>query len=296
MSDAMGMFAARCSLLRRHHRRTHRYPPQYRRVQLSHAVRVLLIATVLLATFVPAAAQQPTAILVGAVTTATGSPLVNAQVVVVGTDIGILTRSGGHFRLSGIPAGRQTVEVRFLGYRTERLSLDLEAGQMLRVQVELAIDPVPLERVEINTPRSRSIELQGFYRRRAQGFGHFLTREQIDGMQARLVTDVMRRVPGVQILPVSGRMGTDYVAQMGRAALSSGRICPVLYYVNGIPFSTDPDAGINTFVRADDIAAMEVYSGVSQIPPEFNSSLHGSRCGVVVIWTHGGERRQSSNH
>jgi len=57
------------------------------------------------------------------------------------------------------------------------------------------------------------------------------------------------------------------------------------YYLNGSPLPITGDMSINHFVAADDIAAMEVYTGSSQIPPEFNSSLYGSRCGVVAIWT-----------
>jgi hypothetical protein len=57
------------------------------------------------------------------------------------------------------------------------------------------------------------------------------------------------------------------------------------YYVNGSPFPLAGDISINHFIAPDDVAAMEVYTGSSQIPPEFNSSLYGSRCGVVAIWT-----------
>jgi hypothetical protein len=59
----------------------------------------------------------------------------------------------------------------------------------------------------------------------------------------------------------------------------------MIYYVNGSLFPLSSDASINQYVATDDLAAVEVYTGSSQIPPEFNSSLYGSRCGVVALWT-----------
>lgn len=111
-------------------------------------------------------------------------------------------------------------------------------------------------------------------------------------MQPRLFTDVLRRVPGVQIQPVTGPFGTSYGVRMGRTpGVSGSRPCPVLYYVNGVPFPVAADIEINHFIGPDDVAAIEVYSGAARIPPQFHSSVHDARCGVIVIWTYSGEKR-----
>jgi len=55
--------------------------------------------------------------------------------------------------------------------------------------------------------------------------------------------------------------------------------------VNGIPFASAGELAINHYVSPGEVAAVEVYNGASQIPPEYNSSSGNARCGVVLIWT-----------
>ena len=57
------------------------------------------------------------------------------------------------------------------------------------------------------------------------------------------------------------------------------------FYVNGAPFPLTHDVAINNYVSPDEVAAVEVYTGTSQIPAQFSSSQYNARCGVVVIWT-----------
>ena len=57
------------------------------------------------------------------------------------------------------------------------------------------------------------------------------------------------------------------------------------------PFPIGPDNSINNYVVPDDLAGVEVYSGASRVPPQFNSGPQNSRCGVVVIWTFNGRGR-----
>lgn len=47
-------------------------------------------------------------------------PLIGATVKVVGSDplIGGITDLDGYFRLEGVPVGRQTIEISYLGYKT----------------------------------------------------------------------------------------------------------------------------------------------------------------------------------
>jgi len=58
-------------------------------------------------------------------------------------------------------------------------------------------------------------------------------------------------------------------------------ICPIEYYVDGVPFQMEnsPDA----YFKPGEIAAVEVYDGAANVPPEYASA--SSACGVVVIWT-----------
>jgi len=106
-------------------------------------------------------------------------------------------------------------------------------------------------------------------------------------MQPRQVTDVLRRVPGMQIQFGGAAFGGGtQTARAARSAAGLGsRPCVMNYFLNGSPFPLPTDASINQYVATDDLAAVEVYTGSSQIPAEFNSSMYGSRCGVVAIWT-----------
>jgi len=243
----------------------------------------------------PAGAQQPTSVVVGVVVDTEGRPLANAQVV-VGSGLQATTQSSGHFRLDGVPAGIQLLEVHFVGYHAFQVVLEVQPEELIRVELTLTVDPVALEEVRASATGGLSPELQGFHQRRSRGNGHFFTREQITRMQPRSFTDVLRRVPGLQIHNASGPFGNSQVVQMGRATGIAGqRQCPVLFYMNGAPFPVSTDVGINTFIRPEDIAAIEVYSGASSVPAQFHSANHNSRCGVIVIWTYGGERRQQQH-
>ena len=145
---------------------------------------------------------------------------------------------------------------------------------------------VPLAPVEVRGERAVSPALRGFEARRAHGNGYFFNRQEITRMQARVFTDVLRRVPGVNVQPISGPHGSGDVVRMSRTiGVMGARACPVLYYMNGTPFPVTGDVPINTYIVPEDVAAIEIYNGMSQIPPEFSSSLHNARCGVIVIWT-----------
>jgi hypothetical protein len=254
----------------------------------------LLLIVVSVALSAPAAAQQRAApgVVAGTVRGA-GVALGDAHVTVAGSQLGSVSGPNGQFLISGVPAGQSVLEVRLIGYRPISRPIIVVPGDSLVLTLELEVDPVRLDALEGRALAGLSAEMRGFYERRERGTGHYFTRDDITRMHARLVTDVVRRVPGVRVEPLAGPMGTSYVIRMQRATgMSGARPCPVVYFVNGVPFSIAAEIGINSYFRADEIAAMEVYSGASQLPPQFSLSSRNTRCGVIALWTYAGERRQ----
>jgi hypothetical protein len=223
--------------------------------------------------------------LTGTVTAENKTALSQARVRVMGTQLATVTRADGAFEFAAVPAGRQTIEITLLGYNPKMTAILIGAGETLTLS--LVLEPLALETVTVTADANVFSGMGGFAERKARGTGRYFTHEDIKLMQARQVTDVLRRVPGMQIQFGDGSLsGGTQRAQAGRSVGgSSSHPCVMIYYVNGILFPLSSDASINQYVATDDLAAVEVYTGSSQIPPEFNSSLYGSRCGVVALWT-----------
>jgi len=229
-------------------------------------------------------ASQPGGTVSGTVTAANKMPVSQARVRVAGTNLATLTRVDGAFEVAQVPAGHQKLEVVMIGYTPKTMAIEITAGATL--QVSLVLDPFELEPVTVVGDPGFFAGMSGFEERRARGSGWYFNREEIKVMQPRQLTDVLRRVPGMQIeMVVGGLSGGSPTARTGRNISGANGPCVMTYYLNGSPLPLAADISINHFVAADDIAAMEVYTGSSQIPPEFNSSLYGSRCGVIAIWT-----------
>ena len=247
----------------------------------------LLPALIFVAADTSVLTAQTTGVLHGTVTTAGEMPVAEARVRVLGSDRSTLTSSDGAFRVSAVPVGRQSLEVRMVGYAPQIVPVNLGAGANL--QLKVILEPLPLDTVRVTADADFSPGMGSFDERRAHGNGHFFTRPDIEKMHARQITDILRRVPGMRIQNGSGAFGASQTAQTGRNISSAGsRTCPMAYYVNGTSFPLANDVPINHYFTPDDITAIEVYTGASQTPVQFNSTLSTSRCGVVVIWTRNG--------
>lgn len=224
--------------------------------------------------------------LAGTVTATDGTPLGLARIAVIGTKRVALTSDDGRFQVVGLSPGLQAIQVKKIGYAAVLLPIDVNAGETVHVRVSLTVIPVPLTPLEVTADRALTPAMRGFEERRARGSGHFLNHVEIARMQPRLFTDVLRRIPGVQVQPMPGPFGAGEMVRMARTTgITGARACPVLFYMNGSPFPVTGDVPINFYVDPDDIVAVEIYSGTSQIPSQFNSNLLNARCGVIVIWT-----------
>lgn len=205
----------------------------------------------------------------------------------MGTKVVTHSDSGGTFLIPGVTAGLRVLHVTMAGYRPALAAVEVAANDTAQVRVMLAIAAFVLAPLEVEAKATPLLPaMRGFAQRRERASGHFFDRREIARMQPRRFTDVLRRVPGVQLFPVRGPFETGEAVRMSRTiGVTGSRACPVLYYINGSPFPVTGDVPIDHYIAPDDVAALEVYHGMSQIPAEFNSSSHNARCGVIVIWT-----------
>jgi hypothetical protein len=233
----------------------------------------------------------------GNVTEHDGIPIALAQVRLMGgnTPLNAQTDSAGVFQIPRVAVGWYIIRVTMTGYSPAMLPIEVHRDETVELRVSLATAAVPLAPVEVTVaPVPFAPALRGFEQRRARAQGHFFTQEDIARMQARRFTDVLRRVPGVQLVPVRGPFEMGEAVRMSRTiGVTGARACPVLYYINGSPFPVTGDIPIDHYVDPDEIAGLEVYQGMSQIPSEFSSSSHNARCGVILIWTLSGDSTES---
>jgi carboxypeptidase family protein/TonB-dependent receptor-like protein len=233
---------------------------------------------------------QGSGTLKGTVLGENATPVAQARIRIAGTDPTVVSGRDGRFQLAGVSPGRQVLEVRLLGYAAVLRPVEIAQDETVHVEVVLDPVPLPLKAVEVTGERALVPAIREFEERRAHGNGHFFNRQEIARMQPRVFTDVLRRIPGVQIQSLSTAFGPSDMVRMARTTGVTGlRPCPVLFYVNGTPFQVVGDISINQYVVPEEVVAIEVYAGMSEVPPQFQSNLLNARCGVIVIWTRSGD-------
>jgi len=223
----------------------------------------------------------------GQVVGTNGRPLAGARVMLWGTGIEATTDADGKFSLAGLPGGTHTLEARAVGFSPTQLPVDIVQGRPGEAAVELANLGITLDTVRVTAQRLyTSAREADFERRMRTGLGHLIDENEIEKRKPMVLTDLLRTVPGVQILP-GKRANEDIYMRGGQAILGRG-LCRPDIRVDGVQVANDEFFPVNSIVGVDEIRAVEVYAHASMLPTEYQSL---SGCGVIAIWT-GPRRRQ----
>jgi hypothetical protein len=181
----------------------------------------------------------------------------------------------GTFRFPSVPAGFYTLEVVHERYEPVIDTLAVDHGQALVLDVRFSRLGVPSEPVRITT-RSQLLERVGFYERQRRNFGIFMDRAEIQRRNALSITDLLRTVAGVHV-----------TYRSYGATLIGRRNCEFRYVLDGarVGLNFSPDE-----LAIGWIAAIEIYQGPAQVPPEFVflSGSERANCGVIAFWTRDG--------
>jgi hypothetical protein len=215
---------------------------------------------------------------------ATGQPLAQVSVRLLDSGQEALTNARGEFALGDVPPGRQVLEFDHFLYGRQNESLELDPGSVLSISVSLAAGAIELDPLVV-TVESRPLPGgRGFAARLESGIGFFLTEEQITRLQPIRITDLFNAVPGLTVAcgdPSVLGSGCRVQFERARALDVSGheRVCPVQYFLDGSSVSAE----FAETLRPQDIRGIEVYNGLSEVPPEFRRGPD-TRCGVIAVW------------
>lgn len=222
--------------------------------------------------------ERETAELIGQVVSAsTGLPIEGARVILMGSGYGAITDVEGNFRVPQTWAGRDSIEVRFIGYEAGYTHIDLEPGQTTRVTLTLSSTVIRIAdlTVEIRQTR-RARNLEGFLARMERGFGTFFTPRDIINRNPRLPSDLLRGLPNVSVGRIEYGIAKVFLGEGARLG------CPPALYLDGMY-----QAGMQfDDLPREDLGAVEVYRRDVETPMEFMRT--GSTCGAIVVWTPSG--------
>lgn len=211
-----------------------------------------------------------------------GSPIPGARIGMWGSGLEAVTDEAGAFRLGALPTGTFTLEARAIGFVPLRRPVDVRQQGETLADLRLESMATYLDTVKVVAERIfTSRRMQEFESRRRAGFGYFLDESAIERRQPFYVSDLMRVVPGVMVMP--GRSAANIVAMRGS---SFNAFCIPAIFLDGVQVVSD-DGDLESLVNVQDVKAIEIYVRTGSMPAQFQT-LNG--CGSIVIWTGGRSR------
>lgn len=210
----------------------------------------------------------------------TGRELPYVDVTLAGeSPVQLVTGPDGRFSVAGLEPGTLDVTFTLIGYEPRTTTLQIRPGETLEVRASLSTQVIELEPIQVIVG-SGYLQRTGFYRRTRTSVGYQLSRADLDEIDPVVMSEVLMRVPGVNVLQT--RRGAVPVTARLETALGQGE-CRLRPYLDGMAmFEWDFDS-----VRPGDVEAIEVYHGAAA-PIEYSRLMDPDGhypCGVILIWT-----------
>ncbi len=213
-------------------------------------------------------------VLTGSIVDGKGQPLEGAQLLLVGTSRSAKADYKGNFKMTGLPAGTQKVEVRLLSYQMKTYVVNLTPAKAAHLSVVLDTRAQVLDPVVVSAQETSDIP--GFDQRKAAGLGTYFTKKQIDAANDGAITDIFRQAPGMKVMFVNGQY--TVVANRLNQTCSSAQ-----WYVDGTQYNMTADDNPDELFLPSEVEAIEVYNSATTTPIQYQGSQ--SACGTILIWT-----------
>lgn len=226
------------------------------------------------------AAPSTGSVLTGRITRSDGNgPFAGAQVTVLGSGAIAVTNDSGQFTLRGLPTGSRTLVVLAVGWEPVSMAVDLAVHEPRQIAVALQVRTAALQAVVVTAALNAGLQRVGFDSRKHMGIGHFLGPDDIEKRAPFEFVDIMNGMSG--LTRHSGPYGEDFLTGTRGASSCVG------YLVDGTPYTELTPGDINTFVRPDEVGAVEVYQA-GESPAQYAYTPPQS---MTVMRAGGGSRR-----
>ena len=244
------------------------------------------------------------------------TPIEGAQVSIRALNRTVRTDSLGRYDIPNLIAGRVQVVVRAIGFRDDSTTLGVRDRSVVNLELRLAFEDIvvtragaaavaPVVMTSTYAPPTPD-RMAEFNARKQEGIGRFLERTDIAKWTGRRTPEMLDALGGLKV-EKSGMYAAATNGQQpaptctlcrsaiadtvdpGVIAPAARQSCYMDVYVDGViayQAGVEPPEPVYDLngISPDGIEAIEVYRGVTQVPPKF-ASRRGSGCGVLVIWT-----------
>jgi TonB-linked SusC/RagA family outer membrane protein len=218
---------------------------------------------------------------------ATQAPLPDAQVLVVGTQIGGLSNAAGDITLGGIPAGSHTLRVKLIGFKATEQAVNVVADGTTEIDVRLEKVAIELDAVVVTGTA-------GATQRRAVGnaVGNISAADvQAIAPTPKVSNLIAGRSAGVVVIPGTGMVGSGPRIRIRGASSFSLSDQPLLY-IDGIRVDNDVSTGpraqgtSSVISRLNDLNPEEIES-IEIIKGPAAATLYGTEAanGVIQVIT-----------
>lgn len=228
---------------------------------------IVLLAILMVSLAADALAQG---IIKGKVGDVSGEPLPGANVFVKGTTIGTITDFDGNYTLTGVPSGKQTIGVSFMGYETLEETMSVSDGATITKNYTLQEDSEQIDEVVVigYGVQKKKLVTGATLQVKGDEVARQNTNNALQALQGQ--------TPGMTITSTSGQPGEGMKVNI-RGLGTVGSSGP-LYIIDGV-------RGDISTINPADIESIDVLKDAA------SAAIYGSQAanGVVLVTTKSGK-------
>lgn len=227
----------------------------------------------------PAAATLPvyrTRIL-GVFDSQSGEAIAGAEVIDVFQRLTATTTRTGTVSLAFLPEGGSMLRIQKIGFQpvTQFVVIAPSDTVAITVLMQTIAQALPAVVTKDAAPRYIAPGLQQFEERRKLGFGRFITDSTLRKSDSRPLANVIRETGTTVNCKTYPRVCVAVSHRNPHGA------CPMEVYRDGALMPAE-NWDLEK-IQVAELGAVEIYEGISTIPPQYNRS--GNGCGIILLWS-----------